>query len=178
MSFNQELKNFQRNLSSDNDMKSDFVNIGRGDLEHDNTIRVQLPRGGGETKSSIDLRLMEELMKQQELYIKAKEKIFSLQNEVNLEEVRSRYVKLDLNNAQVKNEELTLENTSLKKENRRVRYENIFLKGFTIVVWLLTLVAFVNRHILPYFQGSYNENYDHLPFGKNHGSYTVWNTSG
>lgn len=58
------------------------------------------------TNNKIDMMLMEQLVEQQKDNLKAQKKIFKLKNEIDKNEVHDRYLKLDLNNANLKVEEL------------------------------------------------------------------------
>jgi hypothetical protein len=104
----EQLANFQRSLNENAEEKNQFINAGNSDSDSESeseTVRLVLPK---KTKREhpIDAMLMEQLIKQQKAYLKAQKTIYKLQTEIDTEEVKTRYIKLDLNNAQVRIEEL------------------------------------------------------------------------
>ena len=73
---------------------------------------------------------------------KAQKKIYALRAEKETEEIHSRYLKLDLNNAQVKVEELQQSEKNLSREIFRSRVENWFSRALVVLYlmynfWLL-----------------------------------------
>jgi len=107
-----ELKNFQRSLDEDAEEKHRFVNAEVEDSEEDSeseaeAIKIVAPKKPKKS-SQIDTMLMEQLIAQQKAYLKAQKTIYKLRTEIDTEEVKTRYIKLDLNNEQVKVTELTL----------------------------------------------------------------------
>ncbi len=66
-------------------------------------------------------------IQQQHQYLKAQKTIYNLKNEIDTEEVRSRYLKLDLNNAQVKIVEMKQKLLKNQKDIHRSMIINIFL---------------------------------------------------
>lgn len=104
-----DLKDFQRSLNRNEEQKSHFVNKDNSDSESSDseseTVRLSFPKKT-KTTNPIDTMIMEQLIKTQKSYLKAQKTIYKLQTEIDTEEVKTRYLKLDLNNAQVHNEEL------------------------------------------------------------------------
>jgi len=123
MSDQSDLRNFQRSLNENDDEKNHYLsnqieNDIENDLENDlseEESEILSPKKSktktSKTKSSkttkVDAMLMEQLIIQQKAYLKAQRTIYKLRNEIDTEEVKNRYVKLDLNNAQVRIGELT-----------------------------------------------------------------------
>lgn len=108
---NEELKKYQKELKNNDDDKKHFINSNISDIDSDSgsesEIEQPLKIVSRKKKSShIDTMLMEHLISQQKAFLKAKSKIYKLRNEIDTEEVKTRYIKLDLNNAQVKIDEL------------------------------------------------------------------------
>lgn len=107
-----EVRNFQRSLNEDSDEKYRFVNADveesdSEDSEEEDTEAIKIvPPKKAKKQSHIDKMLMTQLVAQQKAYLRAQKTIYKLRTEIDTEEVKSRYIKLDLNNAQVKIEEL------------------------------------------------------------------------
>jgi hypothetical protein len=94
----------QKNLRK-NDVARDYVSQGHAtsseedsDEEEVQEVRIMAPQR--RKKQSLDF-LLQELVNQQKLYISSQRKVMKLQTEVDTEEVKTRYLKLDLNTAQV-----------------------------------------------------------------------------
>jgi hypothetical protein len=141
-----EVKNFQRSLNEDVDEKNRFINAEVEESDEDSEsegIRIVAPKKT-KKRSQIDTMLMEQLIAQQKAYLKAQKTIYKLRNEIDTEEVKTRYIKLDLNNAQVKVDELTLS----QKE-----YRNKYYTAYTInigclvfyVLWLFCNIFVFDR---------------------------------
>ena len=102
MSYDQVVSNFQKKLAEDEDMKSGFLT---DDNSAQRTPRKQKPRQDKEKRSLQEL-LMEQLIEQYSKNSVLQKKICKLQTELDTSEVKSRYLKLDLNNAQVEASDL------------------------------------------------------------------------
>ena len=89
----------------------------------------------------IDNLLMKELLKQQNKYMEAQKNIYELQKEIDVEEVKSRYQALDLNNAQIKVEELTAELENMEHLYKKTRRENWIGRGVSIL-YLIYLIFY------------------------------------
>lgn len=84
--------------------------------------------------NGIDMLLMEQYIQQQHQYLKAQKTIYKLKNEIDTEEVRSRYLKLDLNNAQVKIVEMKQKLLKNQSHIHRSFIINIFLFVSTMLL--------------------------------------------
>lgn len=122
MATQSELKNFQRSLDEDVEEKRRYVDAEADVTEDEDTedeeqeaIKIVAPRKP-KKKSNVDTMLMEQLIAQQKAYLKAQRAIYKLRTEIDTEEVKTRYIKLDLNNAQVRIGELTAENQITQKK--------------------------------------------------------------
>ena len=95
-----KLTDFQKNLSEDNEMQSSFIS----------SSDVKTPERKKQTAEKIykstEQMFVDKLEEQYKKLSSMQKKLYALQNENNIEEVKSRYLKLDLNNAQVENDEL------------------------------------------------------------------------
>lgn len=135
-----EVKNFQRDLDGDREAKNRFVDAEDDSVscsednssdEEEEQIKIVAPRK--KKKSAIDTMLLEQTLNQQKSYIKAQKTIYKLRSEVDTEEVKMRYLKLDLNNVQVKLDEALVKN----KELFKVQIENLVLRVIIVfyILW-------------------------------------------
>lgn len=107
MSTNQSEINQLRHKLQDRDTRSAFVsarNITDSESEEEQRLEINLPRQRRHGSSSQTI-LLEELVKIQAKYVESQREVFELRSERDSEDVKTRYVKLDLNNAVVKAEE-------------------------------------------------------------------------
>jgi hypothetical protein len=144
-----ELKKFQTNLDCDKEAKNMFVNKERDDVSDDESIsddeeevvqehiKIMAPRKS-KKGSAIDAMLFEQTIAQQKAYLKAQKTIYRLQSEIDTEEVKTRYLKLELNNLEVK----LSEEVSKNKIMSSVQIENIVLRA---VIVLYTLWSALSR---------------------------------
>jgi hypothetical protein len=133
------LSNYQKSLNDSADSKKRFLEsegISESESsESEKEVKVQKTvTKHRKVSNGIDMLLMEQYIQQQQQYLKAQKTIYKLKNEIDTEEVRSRYLKLDLNNAQVKIVEM--KQKLLKNQNNihRSTVINIFLFVSTMLL--------------------------------------------
>jgi hypothetical protein len=137
-----DLKKFQSNLDSDKESKNMFVNKEKIDSEDESNsededteqIKIVAPRKI-KKGSAIDTMLFEQTIAQQKAYLKSQKMIYRLQSEIDTEEVKTRYLKLELNNLQVRLDDEVLKN----KKMADVQLENMVLKVFVVLYILWSL---------------------------------------
>ena len=136
-----ELKEFQRSLNTDEDAKRHFVDadVDEDSDEDSESPQIQISAPKPKKKNNVDSILIAQLISQQQAYNKAQKIIYKLKTEIETEEVKTRYIKLDLNNAQVKIEELTEKNKTMSK----VWIENVCFR--------IIILFYVFWHILRIF---------------------------
>ena len=140
MSSEQEIKKYQRQLDNDMESKNMFVNNSSNDSDDtenesdsdDKAIGI-IPLPKKHKSSRLDNMLMEQLIKQQKAYLNAQKTIYKLKNEIETEEIKMRYLKLDLNNSQVKTEETIEDNKKLKQDIFICKSENFMHRGLIIL---------------------------------------------
>jgi hypothetical protein len=123
-----ELKQFQRNLDNDYDEKKHFVEADNSDSDEDEEIMVPVMRTGGGKRKQVDLMLVERLVSQQKT-------IGKLRTEVDTSEVHLRYLKLDLNNAQVSLEETKKKYDDVASAKYRYMFEVFIWR--VLILWYL-----------------------------------------
>ena len=142
-----ELKKFQTNLDSDKEVKNMFVNKERDEVSDDESIsdeeevvqehiKIMAPRKN-KKGSAIDAMLFEQTISQQKAYLKAQKTIYRLQSEIDTEEVKTRYLKLELNNLEVKLGEEVSKNKILSS----VHMENMALRVVIVLYMLWSTIS-------------------------------------
>jgi hypothetical protein len=144
MSEMKELKNFQANLNSDRDAKQQYIDkqvdtedesiTDDSDVEEPIKIIASRKKGG---KSGLDKMLLEQTISQQNLYLKAQKTISKLRTEIDIEEVKTRYLKLDMNNLQVKLYQEFEKNREMRNEIFNAKAENFIFRVFVVlyIMW-------------------------------------------
>lgn len=131
-----DLKNFQRYLDVNEDEKRHFVNnevVSDSDEESD-TIKIVHPKKY-KKKNGVDIMLMEQLISQQNAYLKAQKEIYKLHTEIDTEEIKTRYLKLDLNNTQVNVELLTKQ-----RDESSQKYLKIVIFNLSIAFLMVSIL--------------------------------------
>jgi hypothetical protein len=142
-----DLKKFQSNLDGDKEAKNMFVakekDRSEEESEHESNsedeeehIKIVAPRKI-KKGSAIDTMLFEQTIAQQKAYLKSQKMIYRLQSEIDTEEVKTRYLKLELNNLQVRLDDEVLKNKTMSA----VQIENMVLRVFLVLYILWSLVS-------------------------------------
>ena len=81
--------------------------------------------------------LLEQTISQQNLYLKAQKTISKLRTEIDIEEVKTRYLKLDMNNLQVKLDQEFEKNREMRNEIFNAKAENFIFRVFVVlyIMW-------------------------------------------
>lgn len=154
-----ELKTLQQNLDKKDSFKRDYVDANNteedeifadgSDSEDEVSKPIQLNMVNPHSRkgNTNDLITAQYIIQQDQL-MKAQKKISKLQNEIDVEEVKRRYLNLDLVNIQVKHDEVQELLTKkyneindlmvvLEKDKTCIRYkkiENLVLRGCLLIV--------------------------------------------
>jgi hypothetical protein len=139
------VRRVQDSLAHDNGMRRDFLDHDNDSDSSDVSTDSEVPRD--RVKVSFPKRkkrhnmdyLLQELVAQQKLYLRSQRKVMKLKTEMETEEVRTRYLKLDLNNAQVTSEERKEKLKTLKELHYYSKMENWVVRGCMLVCLLLYL---------------------------------------
>jgi len=137
-----EVRISQENLRKRIDLQREFVNndvssTDEEDFSPDETenIRVSFPKR--KTKhNSIDY-LLQELVNQQKYFLASQRKVMRLKCEMETEEVKTRYLKLDLNNTQIQGQELK-EQLNDCTEKLRVTTIDKWLSHVIVLILIIT----------------------------------------
>jgi hypothetical protein len=122
---NKPVYNLSKTLDTDKEVRKDYIegnvsNTSDSDSEDDTTNIVIKKKVKKNKESSFDL--LERLIQQQDAFLKVQKKVYKLESEITIEETKSRYIKLDLNNTFLKYEE---ENKKCKKLGKFLLYARI-----------------------------------------------------
>jgi hypothetical protein len=138
-----EVKKYQINLDSDKEAKNMFVNKEKDRVsessDEESISDEELVIAPRKTKkgNAIDTMLFEQTVSQQKAYLKAQKTIYRLQSEIDTEEVKTRYLKLEMNNLQVKLDDEVMKN----KIMIGVQVENMALRGFVVLYFLWSVIS-------------------------------------
>lgn len=139
-----ELKKLQQSLQNDDEEKKHFTeaeNYSESDSDSDPENREEIIKVLPVKKTShkIDAILVEHLIQQQKAYLKAHKTIYKLRHEIDHEEIKSRYLKLDLNNAQVKIDELS-------------EYQKKYTQAYSVnVIFLILFISYLVKYFSLFF---------------------------
>jgi len=138
-----DVKDYQRDLNTNESSKRHFIDADADDESEDsdqNEVRIIAPVRNRK-KGHLDEMVMEQLLAQQRAYIKAQKRICKLQTEIDTEEVRTRYLKLDLNNAQVKADEEKETRLKVEKELYNAHVENWVFRLLMVLFMFATVYS-------------------------------------
>lgn len=144
---NNEVKDFQKKLDSNEENKHHFVHAEvdsdseevLSDDDCSPAITISHSKKKNSDKDPISNKMFQRLLEQQEALAKAQKLVYKLKSDLNTEEIQARYVKLDLNNAQVKIEELETRQKDIERQLYNSRTENYASRGI-ICVYLLWMI--------------------------------------
>ena len=135
---NDNVNIFQKSLKDDTDMQASFISAGNTILHDSNsdsdeeTCKIVFPKQKRSKHSDTSQDLLHELIKQQQVLSHTQKKMYKLQSAIDSEEISTRYIKLDLNNTQVKLDETTEKLNVCGKLLNKAIVENFVCKGIII----------------------------------------------
>lgn len=136
--------NLQKQLDIDKEVRSDYLNLSDSEDE-EKIYKVYLNPSRQLKKNPTINDIMIELMNRQDTFMKLQmtiqRKNYKLQNELDRVETKSRYLTLDLNNAQVENEELRKDRTKLSKIAVIWGIEHLLILLY-ILYWVYSIITF------------------------------------
>jgi hypothetical protein len=146
---NSEVKNYQKKLDKDEEVKRHYVEAElsesdsdlSSDEEESPAITISQVKRKKDLKDPISSKLFQRVLELQETNMKAQKAIFKLRNELNTEEIQARYVKLDLNNAQVKIGELETKGQLTERELYMARTENYATRSLFVIYMLWVILS-------------------------------------
>ena len=139
---------FQKNINEDSEVKNAFIkaeNVNSdsdSEYDSDNKCKIIIPKSKNKNKDTSQ-ELLAQLMNQNQVLAKMQKKFYKLKTEMDREEITSRYIKLDLNNVQVKLDENKEKLNIVKKQLKNSRIENL---SFRVIV-----ISYIVFHIYFFF---------------------------
>jgi hypothetical protein len=138
---------FQKVLDNDCEVRSEYVNAenqSEDDSEESEACKIIIPTRPKKKYTDTSQELLFQLLKQNQMLSNAQKKMYKLQAELDKEEIITRYIKLDLNNSQVKLEETHVNLKVYKKKFSDARIENWIVRCL-VVLYIIFLIFFKNR---------------------------------
>lgn len=132
-----KLNIFQKQLDDDEETKNSYVTASKdgSDSESESErCKIVFPKHKRK-KTDTSQELLFQLLRQHKQLAKSQKKQYELQSELDQEEMRGRYVKLDLNNAQVESKEA--------KEELKITSTKLFNSYVENWAWRAIMLAYV-----------------------------------
>jgi hypothetical protein len=135
----ENLNMFQKKINEDNDIKSSYISSSALNFDSDSesdAYKIVIPKNN--RKKNIDTtsqELLFQLLKQHKKLLKTQKRMYKLQSEFDKEEIKGRYVKLDLNNAQVSVEE--------SKEKLKINSDLLFKSRVENCIWRVSFLLHI-----------------------------------
>ena len=147
MSSEQELKNFKKNLDTNKEYQESFINSENIDDDESDSSDTEVLENGTlfvppKKSSKMNSVLLQQLFKQQNVILNAQRTIYKLKNDIDKEDLKMRYLKLDLNNSQLRSEELEDELTYVKMELCISKSEAYMYRGMTLLYLVYTIGSY------------------------------------
>jgi hypothetical protein len=149
MSDQSSILSLQKNIKNSDSIKQNFINAHVSDSEgsesemEDKKRPIKTPHTI-KNISTIDMLIMEQYIDIQRQYLKSQKTIYKLKNEIDTEDVKTRYLKLDLNNAQVEIADLKI---ALDKSSKSLSKSMMFNAGFIMFFLVIAISYLINRII-------------------------------
>jgi hypothetical protein len=137
---------YQKTLDGDSDMKSSFLHAENNDSDSDSesekdTCKIVIPRSK-KKNSDTSQELLFQLIRQNQVLSTTHKKMYKLQSELDKEEITTRFIKLDLNNTQVKLDETNDNFKECKKQLQYAHIENWTTRFIMLLYILVQLYCF------------------------------------
>ena len=136
---NNILNMYQQELDKNKETKESFINADNESISDSSSdeepCKLIIPKRKNK-KSDTSSELLSQLINQHKDLSLAQKKLFKFKNELNALEITSRYVKLDLNNAQVKIEENNIKFKEYKDTLYKTNIENMFHR----ILWFVLIL--------------------------------------
>ena len=141
------LNDLQNNLNNDDEVKSSYINSKLSESESDSSdsesekCKVIIPRR--KKHFNANQELLTQVFTLQQTVSKLHKKMYKIKGEIDSEEIKSRYTKLDLNNLQIKKESLLKDIKDLKLAYQQSNTENMLFRFFLCVYMLYRLYTII-----------------------------------
>ena len=147
---NNHLHMFRKNLDGDKDLKELYVSAEADDTDSSSysegeEMKIVLPRRKNKNVDTSQELLFQLIKKQQDLSI-AQKKLYKVKSELESIEITSRYVKLDLNNAQIKIDETVTKLKDCRESLVKSKNENNVFR-FICIIWFIYRVYLMVSYV-------------------------------
>ena len=149
---NSTLHMFQKNLNEDTELKSSYINAENSESDSDysddnndpkNECKIIFPNRSKNKNIDTSQELLSQLIKQHQVISNTQKKMYKLKSELDKEEITSRYIKLDLNNTQIKLEESKVQLETSKQQLTNSKIENWTLRSVMLLYFMLKIYFFL-----------------------------------
>lgn len=135
----ENLNMFQKKINEDNDIKSSYISSSALNFDSDSesdAYKIVIPKNNRKKNTdTTSQELLFQLLKQHKKLLKTQKRMYKLQSEFDKEEIKGRYVKLDLNNAQVSVEE--------SKEKLKINSDLLFKSRVENCIWRVSFLLHI-----------------------------------
>ena len=149
---NSTLHMFQKNLNEDTELKSSYINAENSESDSEysddtneptNACKIVFPNRSKSKNIHTSQELLSQLIKQHQVISNIQKKMYKLKSELDKEEITSRYIKLDLNNTQIKFEESKEQLETSKQHLTKTKIENWVLRSVILLFFMLKIYCFL-----------------------------------
>jgi hypothetical protein len=142
---------FQKVLDEDTEIRSSYLQAendsDEDDEEEDDACKIIIPSRPKNKHTDTSQELLFQLMRQNQVLSKTQKKMYQLKAELDKEEITSRYIKLDLNNAYVKLDETKDKFKICNKKLKNARIENWIVRGLILLYFLFQFYSFLYNQL-------------------------------
>ena len=135
----ENLNMFQKKINEDNDIKSSYISSSALNFDSESesdAYKIVIPKNNRKKNTdTTSQELLFQLLKQHKKLLKTQKRMYKLQSEFDKEEIKGRYVKLDLNNAQVSVEE--------SKEKLKINSDLLFKSRVENCIWRVSFLLHI-----------------------------------
>jgi hypothetical protein len=138
---------FQKIINEDQEIRSSYIQAENDsdseEEEEEESCKIIIPPRPKSKHTDTSKELLFEMIRQNTILLKTQKKMYKIQAELDKEEVSSRYLKLDLNNIQVKLEETNDKIKIYKKELKFSQIENWIVRGLALMYFIFKIYSFL-----------------------------------
>ena len=146
----EKLNIYQKQLDDDEEVKISFVDASNNESESESEsenegCKIIFPKNK-QRRNDTSQELLYQLLIQNKKHAKVQKRLYELQSELDREEVRGRYAKLELNNVQVAVDEAKEQIKTTKNILFKSQVEN-WVWRITMLLFLLYRLYYIGVHV-------------------------------
>lgn len=141
----ENITSFQKNLNDNKEDQTQFIyNKDDSDIDSDSEYNLTLPKKA-KKGDTINYELLYQIINQQNNISNVKKKVYKLQSELDQTEIKTRYLKLDLNNAQIEISEYKEQQKDINKRLYISQLENWIVRITTFMCISIYIYNFIKN---------------------------------